>query len=64
MKIWIIILIIIIDTKKKQKGKNNNKQVSVIKTLKMRKILEKFINKFQLNTITAHVELFTFYLIY
>ena len=50
--------------KKKQKGKNNNKQVSVIKTLKMRKILEKFINKFQLNTITAHVELFTFYLIY
>ena len=62
MKIWIIILIIIIDTRKSKK--NNNKQVSVIKTLKMRKILEKFINKFQLNTITAHVELFTFYLIY
>ena len=62
MKIRIIILIIIIDTRKSKK--NNNKQVSVIKTLKMRKILEKFINKFQLNTITAHVELFTFYLIY
>ena len=45
---------------KKQKGKNNNKQVSVIKTLKMRKILEKSINKFQLNTIAVHVELFTF----
>ena len=46
--------------KKKQKGKNNNKQLSVIKTLKMRKILEKSINKFQLNTIAVHVELFTF----
>jgi hypothetical protein len=30
----------------------------------MRKILEKSINKFQLNTIAVHMELFTFYLIY
>ena len=49
--------------KQKQKGKNKSKQVTVIKTLKMRKILEKISgNKFQLNTIADPVELFTFIL--
>ena len=43
--------------------KNKNKQVTVINTLKMRKILEKLSgNKFQLNTIADPVELFTFIL--
>ena len=49
--------------KKKQKQKNKDKQVTVIKTLKMRKILEKISgNKFQLNTIADPVELLTFIL--
>ena len=49
--------------KKKQKEKNKSKQVTVIKTLKMRKILEKISgNKFQLNTIADPVELLTFIL--
>ena len=43
--------------------KNKNNQVTVINTLKMRKILEKLSgNKFQLNTIADPVELFTFIL--
>ena len=45
------------------KEKNKNNQVTVINTLKMRKILEKLSgNKFQLNTIADPVELFTFIL--
>ena len=49
--------------KKKQKQKNKDKQVTVIKTLKMRKILEKISgNKFQLNTIADPVELLTYIL--
>ena len=48
---------------KKRKEKNRNKQVTIIKTQKMRKILEKISNnKFQLNTIADPVELFTFIL--
>ena len=48
---------------KKRKEKNKNKHVTIIKTQRMRKILEKISNnKFQLNTIADPVELFTFIL--
>ena len=47
----------------KQKKQNKKEQVTVIKTLKMRKILEKLSNnKFPLNTIADPVELFSFIL--
>ena len=49
--------------KKKQKKGSKDKQVTVINTIKMRKILEKLSdNKFPLNTIADPVELFTFIL--
>ena len=49
--------------KYKKNKEDINKQVTVIDTLKMRKILEKLSNnKFQLNTIADPVELFTFIL--
>ena len=49
--------------KNKKSKEDKDKQVTVIDTLKMRKILEKLSNnKFQLNTIADPVELFTFIL--
>ena len=48
---------------KNKKKKDDKNQVTVIKTLKMRKILEKLSNnKFPLNTIADPVELFSFIL--
>ena len=50
-------------SKNKKNKEDKEKQVTVIDTLKMRKILEKLSNnKFQLNTIADPVELFTFIL--